>query len=141
LLPVRSGLQRDPRTMPRNELLPLYAVAALAAVVSVAGVIGHPRSPEGDRYIAADHPAAVLAWAKTRCYANLALRHGAPRAHAEDVLAVAAAYETVSRHGDIAALCRQALERAAPVLDKASAPERSGEAALYASAIGILAAR
>lgn len=127
--------------MPRNELLPLYAVAALAAAVSVAGVIGHPRSSDGDRYIAADHPAAVLAWAKTRCYANLALRDGAPRAHAEDVLAVSAAYESVARHGDIAALCRQALERAAPVLAEASTPDRLAEAPLYASAVGIIAAR
>lgn len=127
--------------MPSTRLLPLYALGVLAAVASVAGVIGHPRSQMGDRFVAADHPAAVLAWARTRCYAGLQLRDGAPRAHADDVLTVAAAYETVARSRDPATLCREAVETARPVLALSSAPERSGEAPLYQKLEQVLATR
>lgn len=88
-------------------LVTLAAAGALACSLALSD-----RLPSA-RFIPSEHPAAVLAWAQTRCSPDLALRQRTARAHAEDVMTVAAAYEADLRYRPLAAVCADALRVAA----------------------------
>jgi hypothetical protein len=109
------------------------AVLGLAAVSSAAWVIAAPRSAQPERYLAADHPAAVVAWASARCYAGLQLSPRAAKAHAEDVMMVAAAFESAARRQPMADVCQEALRIAEGALAQDTHPTRTGEQAMFAA--------
>lgn len=100
-------------TLAPAQTIGLVALAAAGALGSSLGLSAH--SP-AQRYIPSEHPAAVVAWAQTRCGPGLALRSSAPRAHAEDVMTVAAAYEADLRYRSREAVCSDALRVIRPYL-------------------------
>lgn len=124
--PVRLTPSRPPPTMasPTVQLVLIAATAAGAAGLALADRDARPQ-----HFIAADHPTAVLAWARMRCDTNLELRDGVPRAHKEDVLQVAGAYETSLRHRAIDTACEEALQIAAPLIAAGRAHAQDSPAA------------
>lgn len=95
--------------------LPAKIIGVAAVMALCAGLVMTERSEPQQRFIASEHPSAVLAWAKLRCDPGLVLRADAPRAQAEDVLAVAAAYETDARYRHVSDVCADALAAARAV--------------------------
>jgi hypothetical protein len=77
------------------------------------------------------NPAAVLAWAKVNCFAELELKANAPRTHMEIILQVAANFDAESRRRGIADVCAEALYTAKHVIAKVTAPAVSRERPLY----------
>lgn len=75
-----------------------------------------PPSDPAARFMAADHPAAVLAWAKARCTQTFDPRPSAVRVHAEDLLIVASNLDAAARRWDLERTCATALAIAKPVL-------------------------
>ncbi|MEQ1717264.1 MAG: hypothetical protein ABL907_14990 [Hyphomicrobium sp.] len=92
--------------MPRGSLQATLAIVVLA---SAAGVIAAPRPPQREHFLPGDHPAAVLAWASTRCGNGLALARHAAKAHAEVVMMVSAAFENAARFRPLTGVCAEAL--------------------------------
>lgn len=110
-----------------------FGLVALAAAGALGSSLGLSAKAPSQRFIPSEHPAAVLAWAQTRCGQGLALRASTPRAHAEDIMTVAAAYESDLRYRSLDAVCADALRVAGPAL----AQDATGAAAAHR----VLAAR
>lgn len=91
------------------------SLVALAAAGALGSSLRLSSSPS-QHFIPREHPAAVLAWAQTRCGQGIALQTSTPRAHADDVLTVAAAYESELRYRPLQAVCADALRAARPAL-------------------------
>ena len=113
---------------------------ATGAALLVAATALMPPAPDlprlgTDRFNAADHPTAVLAWAKINCFGGLELASNAPRTQMEIILQVAAAYDADSRRYNITSTCSDALAAAKRVIAKDSAPAVTGERPLYEKAV------
>ena len=93
-------------------------IAVLAAGAYGLAATSGAQAP--DPFIPAQHPTAVLAWAQTRCPSVGALKPDAPRAHAEDLMMVAAAFDAETRTRPLGEVCRQALVLAGPVATPAA---------------------
>lgn len=91
-------------------------LVALAAAGALGSSLGLNANSAAQRFIPSEHPAAVLAWAQTRCGQGITLQASTPRAHADDVMTVAAAYESELRYRPLDAVCADALRVARPVL-------------------------
>lgn len=91
------------------------AILALA-VLGCTTITMLPPSDPAARFMAADHPAAVLAWAKARCTQTFDPRPSAVRVHAEDLLIVASNLDAAARRWDLERTCATALAIAKPVL-------------------------
>lgn len=117
----------------RTAILTASIVAALAVLVSVTGLAPGLTATAGgkDRFAPAEHPVAVLAWAKANCYPGLALREGAHPTHPEILLEVAGAFETARTWRKIADLCHDALVMAEGVAARDTLPDATGERALF----------
>jgi hypothetical protein len=116
------------RTLAMRRLRPSTSETAVIVALAAGayGLTATSSAQAPDPYIPAQHPTAVLAWAQTRCPAAGTLKPGAPRAHAEDVLMVAAAFETETRSRPLDEVCREALVLASSVATAAaSAPPQS----------------
>ena len=107
-----------------------HLFGALALVAGLAASWA-PATRSSAPFDVSDHPVAVLAWAKTNCYEDLALRADAPRTHPEILMQVSGAYETARSKRKIAALCAEALAIAKPVTTIASRPEVTGASPLF----------
>lgn len=94
------------RTMSPNPRANL-AILALA-VFGCTTITMLPPSDPAARFVAADHPAAVLAWAKTRCAQSLDPLPSAVRVHAEDLLMVASNLDAAARLWDLERTCATA---------------------------------
>ena len=105
-------------------------VGALALIAGLAASWGPVAKPPG-AFDVADHPVAVLAWAKLNCYDELALRPGAPKTHPEILLQVSGTYEAARSKRKIAVLCAEAMAIARPVTNTGSLPEVTGASPLY----------
>lgn len=81
-------------------LLASLAIAAEAAL--------GPGSAQSERFVAMDHPAAVLAWAKLRCDPALELSRRGRRVEIEDLRNVVAAFDAASRYRRLEDLCAEA---------------------------------
>lgn len=89
----------------------------LAAFVFVAASRRAPETPaQPERFAAADHPVAVLAWAQLHCNPALALRADAHRTHTEILLRVAAAYDQARSWRSLDDVCRDAIAAARPAI-------------------------
>ena len=86
------------------------------------------------------NPAAVLAWAKVKCFGGLELASDAPRTQMEIILQVAAAYDAEQRRRNIADMCSEALDAAKHVIAKDAAPAITREPPLYEQS-GAIASR
>lgn len=109
-------------------LLGAMAVSALALVL-------YPAQPGPEKFIAAQHATAVLAWAQAHCPWAGELTANAPKVQAEDLMAVAAAFDSKTRYQPLGDVCAQAIALAGPV----SAP--AGSAGIPPAALNVLAAR
>ncbi len=109
-------------------LLAAMAAAALALAL-------HPQRTGPEKFIASQHATAVLAWAKARCPWAGELDAQAPKVQAEDLMAVAAAFESKTRYQPLGDVCAQALALARPV----STP--AGSTSPAPGAFNLLAAR
>lgn len=89
-------------------MLAAMAVGALALAL-------HPATPGPEKFIAAQHATAVLAWSQARCPWAGELQPNAPKAQLEDLMAVAAAFDAKTRYQPLRDVCAQALALAAPV--------------------------
>lgn len=97
------------RPTPRDTaLLSAFALGAL----SVALV---PAQQTSEKFIAAQHATAVLAWAQAHCPWAGELQADAPRVQAEDLMAVAAAFDSKIRYQPLSDVCAQAIALAGPV--------------------------
>lgn len=95
----------------------LAAMAAGALALAL-----HPATPGPEKFIAAQHATAVLAWAQARCPWAGELRPNAPKAQAEDLMAVAAAFDSETRYRPLRDVCAQAIALAEPVSAAAGNP-------------------
>ena len=111
----------------------------IVGLASAAGLLAYATPSRTPRYIPAEHPAAVLAWANMRCDTRLALRPDAARAHPEDVIEVSAAYEAALLYQSRAALCQDAMEIAQNVM--AALPPGPGQPAQPTDVPGPVASR
>ena len=109
------------------------AAAVFGALALFVGLAASWKPPVGlpETIVLADHPVAVLAWAKANCYDGLVLRSDAPRTHSEILLQVAGIFQAVKSKRKIAALCAEALDIAKPMIAKRSLPEFTGASPLY----------
>ncbi len=116
-----------------------WLIAAGAGLVA-AGALTALLPPEPslqrrhDRFVAADHATAVLAWAKANCDSGLELAANAPRTQMEIILQVAASYDHESSRRGIANVCLEARGTAKHVMANDTAPAVRGERPLYQSA-------
>lgn len=102
------------------------AILALA-VLGCTTITMLPPSDPAARFMAADHPAAVLAWAKARCTQTFDPRPSAVRVHAEDLLIVASNLDAAARRWDLERTCTTALAIAKPVLALSLRPPLPGQ--------------
>ena len=117
------------RPSPRDSaLLAAMAVGAFALVL-------RPAQPGPEKFIAAQHATAVLAWAQAHCPWGGELAANAPKVQAEDLMAVAAAFDSKTRYQPLGEVCAQAIALAGPV----SIP--AGSAGTPSSNFNVLAAR
>ena len=104
------------------------AVLLTATAAAAMGLALSPTAQPPERFVAAQHATAVLAWAQTRCPWAGALKADAPKVHAEDLMAVAAAFEFKTRHQPLSDVCAQAIALTAPVSTQTvSAPPHRDE--------------
>ena len=115
-------------TTRETALLSAMAATALAVALS-------PAQQTSEKFIAAQHATAVLAWAQAHCPWAGELRPSAPRVQAEDLMAVAAAFDSKIRYQPAGEVCAQAIALAEPV----SAP--AGSVRTRSPELNILAAR
>ena len=98
-----------------------------AAFVWVATARRAPGPPSAlvpaERFAAADHPVAALAWAKFNCDARLALAPNAPRQHAEVLMRVAASFEQAKSWRTPDEVCREAIAAARPAIAPDTLPK------------------
>lgn len=104
-------------------------LAAVAAAAMGAVALATTSGPSPHRFIATEHPAAVLAWAQTRCADAPALAPHAPRVQTEDLLTVSAAFEQALARSPLPEVCAYALDVAAAVT-RAQPEARIAEPAL-----------
>lgn len=100
---------------------------AALLLIMAAGACGLALSSSphpAQRFIPAANPAAVLAWVETRCPVSGALRPDASRVHAEDLIAVAAAFESRISYLPLADVCAEALA----IAGSAAPPQHTGVA-------------
>lgn len=90
------------------------AILALA-VFGCTTITMLPPTDPAVRFMAADHPAAVLAWVKTRCPQSLAPPPSTVRVHADDLLMVASNLDAAARRWDLERTCATALAITKPV--------------------------
>ena len=98
-----------------------WVIAAGAGLVGVVAFTPYtPPEPapqrRHDRFVAADHATAVLAWAKINCFGGLELASDAPRTQMEIILQVAAAYDAESGRRGVSEVCTEALEATASII-------------------------
>ena len=113
------------RAMPPNPRADL-AILALAVLGCTTITLLPPSNPAA-RFVAADHPAAVLAWARARCAHDPALLPPAVRVHADDLLIVASNLDAAARRWDLERTCATALAIAKPVLALSLRPSLPGQ--------------
>ena len=102
----------------------LVMFAAFVGVATARRAPGPPSaSVPAERFVAADHPVAVLAWAKANCNDGLALRAGAHRTHAEILMRVAAAYDHARSRRGLEDVCREAIAAAQPAIAPDTLPK------------------
>ena len=98
-----------------------------AAFVWVATARRAPGPPSAlvpaERFVAADHPVAALAWAKANCNDGLDLRAGAHRTHAEILMRVAASFEQAKSWRTPDEVCREAIAAARPAIAPETLPK------------------
>lgn len=85
------------------------AALLLTMAAGACGLALSPAPQPAEQFIAAQHPTAVLAWAQTRCPWAGALKADAPKVHADDLIAVAAAFESKISYQPLGDVCAQAL--------------------------------
>lgn len=109
------------------------AASGFGALALFVGLAASWKPPVGvpEAIVLADHPVAVLAWAKANCYDGLVLRSDAPRTHPEILLQVVGKFEAEKNKRKISALCAEALAIAKPMIAKRSLPEFTGASPLY----------
>ena len=94
--------------------------AMVAVFVAIAAARRGPETPETkdphERFAAADHPAAALAWAKTHCNNALELRTGAHRTHAEILMRIAADFDHARSWRPLEDVCQEAIAAARPAI-------------------------
>lgn len=86
-----------------------------------------PPSDPAARFMAADHPAAVLAWAKARCAHSFDPLPSTVRVHADYLLMVASDLDAAARRWDLERTCATALAIAKPVLALSLRPQSPGQ--------------
>ena len=94
--------------------IPGFLVLLTSLTIAAVVVLG-PVSAQPERFVAKDHPAAVLAWASLRCDPSLELSLRAARVQAEDLRTVAAAFDVAAHYRPLKDLCAEAMEISAPV--------------------------